>query len=180
MQASSPDCCRERDTVNILIPATAAFTWNGRAARLPASFSPEHHANHGHGVPGAWDAVQAFLMEQDRDAEAGVLFIPFLDGIDRFNRLALIAERLFQRARRPLKIVRAGELADAAGMERAGPGRIETASFIKDLGLARRDRGDLGDLLFRCQAREQVCRPLDQWDAQDQDGATLRRTWAQR
>ena len=34
-----------------------AFTWNGRAVRLPANFPPEQHAVHGHGWQAGWEAT---------------------------------------------------------------------------------------------------------------------------
>ena len=122
------------------------------------------------GVPGAGErdrlrkvrgilggiAVQAFLMEEHRNAKTRIVDGPALDGIHEVDRFLYTAQRGNAGRDRPLAIRRPRELADAVGKFRPGLGFVELQIAVENRGLVDPDAEHLGHFLLQRHALEQI------------------------
>ena len=111
------------------------------------------------GVAG-YVAVQAFLVEEDGNAQARVLHRVVLNRIHERYGLASVSERMLVGAAAAANVTGAGDLADAGREDLFGFGGVEVAGGSQDLLLAIPDAGDLGDLLFQRHAGEEILHAL--------------------
>ncbi len=109
-----------------------------------------------HGCVVGGIAVQAFLVEEDRDAEACFLHCPVLDGVDESHSLARIASGILARRTGTALIRRPCEQTEAVGVHRLRLRRIKGEFVVEELDLLAPDAEELHDFLLECHAAHEV------------------------